>query len=212
MKKIVMLFCLLMCMSLFSNEKNISVVVEPTFTISKEELKNENQKILEEIKKEFIGSKIAQSMNFDMLSSVENLEGIQKEMITKVFETVFKYTKVEVSEINYVSPHKAYLTIIVKTPDILGNMDKLQEKIEEKLLSNIGDMDYFEKNKNLSMEEVEKKIQKKMIEDVFKLMEEENAKITKENKYLINNFIVKVEKKANNWKINNNIFKVMRSY
>lgn len=212
MKKIVMLFCLLMCMSLFSNEKNISVVVEPTFTISKGELKNENQKILEEIKKEFIGSKIAQSMNFDMLSSVENLEGIQKEMITKVFETVFKYTKVEVSEINYVSPYKAYLTIIVKTPDILGNMDKLQGKIEEKLLSNIGDMDYFEKNKNLSMEEVEKKIQKKMIEDVFKLMEEENAKITKENKYLINNFIVKVEKKANNWKINNNIFKVMRSY
>ncbi|MDO5089267.1 MAG: hypothetical protein Q4D53_05725 [Leptotrichiaceae bacterium] len=212
MKKIITLLCLLMCALLFSNEKNISVVVEPMFTISKEELKNENQKILEEIKKEFTGNKIAQSMNFDMLSSVESLEGIQKEMVTKVFETVFKYTKVEVSEINYVSPRKAYVTIIVKTPDMLSNMDKFQNKIGEKLLNKIENDNYYEKNKNLSIEELTKKIQREMIDEIIKLMEEENVKISKENKYLISKFIVKVEKKGNSWKSNKDNFKVTKNY
>lgn len=212
MKKIVMLFCLLMCTSLFSNEKNINVVIEPTFTISKEEITNGNLKISEEIKKEIIENKLFQNTIFQMFSSFQSTDSIEKEMVTKILEISYKYIKIEISEINYVSPNKAYVNLSMKTPDIYNNMDKIQKKMGENLLSQIENSDFYEKNKNLSIEELAKRVQRKIVEEIIKLIEEESAKIAKENKYLISKFIIKVEKKGNNWKLNKDNFQMMKSY
>lgn len=138
-----------------------------------------------------------------------------EDYISKMMDIMFKYYKIEIEKINYISENKAYVKVKLGFPVNLdeikniSSIDKMLKKAEEnsKKLEAA-----FKKKTGKTMEEYSKSISEKdekAIEKYFKIMgeiqmemmEEELAKMTKNGKYVGRKEILEANRKNGKWVI-----------
>jgi len=139
----------------------------------------------------------------------------REDYISKMMDTMFKYYKIEIEKINYISENKAYVKVKLGFPvnldeiKSMSSIDKMFKKAEEnsKKLEAA-----FKKKTGKTMEEYSKSISEKdekAIEKYFKIMgeiqmemmEEELDKMTKNGKYVGRKEILEANRKNGKWVI-----------
>lgn len=221
MKKVTVLLFLMISSLIFPVTKNYKVIVEPTFSMSETDKKTNNDKIENKIKQEFSSEKITSIVSGQMQSFFENNDDTiknnpelkkmlqkQKEFTEDMFKTIFKYTKIEIDEINYVSQNKAYVTVKLQMPDTMSsfNQEKMQKEMMSKMMEIFKDVD--KNSKNAKIEDIQDKMYGIMKDYIGKELE----KTAKENKYIVSKYIVKLEKKGNEWETKENLFEWKKNY
>ena len=228
MKKIILSLFVLLSLSTFTQEK-YQVEIEPSAKISQNVVQSYNSQIEKEVSKIYSKEEMFGIMNKMMngTSIQGNSETNQinelvqgffgEDYVSKMMDTMFKYYKIEIEKINYISENKAYVKVKLGFPinmdeiKSMGSIDKMLEKAEEssKKLEAA-----FKKKTGKTMEEYTKSISEKdekamkkyfkiMGEIQMEIMDEEMAKMTKNGKYVGRKEILEANKKNGKWVIEN---------
>ena len=138
----------MLSLSTFTQEK-YQVEIEPSAKISQNVIQGYNSQIEKEVGKIYSKEEMFGIMNKMMngISIQGNSETNQinelvqgffgEDYISKMMDTIFKYYKIEIEKINYISENKAYVKVKLGFPinlDEIKNMssiDKMLEKAEE---------------------------------------------------------------------------------
>ena len=223
MKKIILSLFVLLSLSTFTQEK-YQIEIEPSAKIFQNAIQDYNSQIEKEVSKIYSKEEMFGLMNKMMNgASVQGENGLKELMngffgedyISKMTDTMFKYYKIEIEKINYISENKAYVKVKLGFPVNLdeikniSSIDKMLKKAEEnsKKLEAA-----FKKKTGKTMEEYSKSISEKdekAIEKYFKIMgeiqmemmEEELAKMTKNGKYVGRKEILEANRKNGKWVI-----------
>ena len=228
MKKIILSLFILLSLSIFTQEK-YQIEIEPSAKISQNVIQDYNLQIEKEVskiysKEEMFGlmNKMMNGVSAQSKNEVNDLNGLMngffgENYVSKMMDTVFKYYKIEIEKINYISENKAYVKVKLGFPinidemKSMGSIDKMLEKAEEssKKLDAA-----FKKKTGKTMEkysksisEKDEKAMKKFFEIIgeiqMEIMDEEFAKITKNGKYVGRKEILEANKKNGKWIIEN---------
>ena len=228
MKKIILSLFILLSLSIFTQEK-YQIEIEPSAKISQNVIQDYNLQIEKEVSKIYSKEEMFGLMNKMMNgASVQGKNGendlkelmngfFGEDYISKMMDIMFKYYKIEIEKINYISENKAYVKVKLGFPinmdeiKSMGSIDKMLEKAEEssKKLEVA-----FKKRTGKTMEEYTKSISEKdekamkkyfkiMGEIQIEIMDEEFAKITKNGKYVGRKEILEANKKNGKWVIEN---------
>ena len=223
MKKIILSLFVLLSLSTFTQEK-YQIEIEPSAKIFQNAIQDYNSQIEKEVSKIYSKEEMFELMNKMMNGvSVQGKKGLKELMngffredyISKMMDTMFKYYKIEIEKINYISENKAYVKVKLGFPvnldeiKSMSSIDKMFKKAEEnsKKLEAA-----FKKKTGKTMEEYSKSISEKdekAIEKYFKIMgeiqmemmEEELAKMTKNGKYVGRKEILEANRKNGKWVI-----------
>lgn len=223
MKKIILSLFVLLSLSTFT-QKKYQIEIEPSAKISQNVIQDYNLQIEKEVSKIYSKEEMFGLMNKMMNGdSVQGENGLKELMngffgedyISKMTDTMFKYYKIEIEKINYISENKAYVKVKLGFPvnldeiKSMSSFDKMLKKAEEnsKKLEAA-----FKKKTGKTMEEYSKSISEKdekAIEKYFKIMgeiqmemmEEELAKMTKNGKYVGRKEILEANRKNGKWVI-----------
>ena len=224
MKKIILF--LMLSLSTFTQEK-YQVEIEPSAKISQNVIQGYNSQIEKEVGKIYSKEEMFGIMNKMMNGTSiqgnsetnqinELVQGFFREdYVSKMMDTMFKYYKIEIEKINYISENKAYVKVKLGFPinlDEIKNMssiDKMLEKAEEssKKLEAA-----FKKKTGKTMEEYSKSISEKdekamkkyfkiMGEIQMEIMDEELDRMTKNGKYVGRKEILEANRKNGKWVI-----------
>ena len=228
MKKVILSLFVLLSLSTFTQEK-YKIEIEPSTKISQNVIQGYNSQIEKEVskiysKEEMFGlmNKMMNGVSAQSKNEVNDLNGLMngffgENYVSKMMDTVFKYYKIEIEKINYISENKAYVKVKLGFPinidemKSMGSIDKMLEKAEEssKKLDAA-----FKKKTGKTMEKYSKSISEKdekamkkffeiMGEIQMEIMDEEFAKITKNGKYVGRKEILEANKKNGKWMIEN---------
>lgn len=223
MKKIILSLFVLLSLSTFTQEK-YQIEIEPSAKIFQNAIQDYNSQIEKEVSKIYSKEEMFELMNKMMNGvSVQGKKGLKELMngffredyISKMMDTMFKYYKIEIEKINYISENKAYVKVKLGFPvnldeiKSMSSIDKMFKKAEEnsKKLEAA-----FKKKTGKTMEEYSKSISEKdekAIEKYFKIMgeiqmemmEEELDKMTKNGKYVGRKEILEANRKNGKWVI-----------
>ena len=223
MKKIILSLFVLLSLSTFTQEK-YQIEIEPSAKIFQNAIQDYNSQIEKEVSKIYSKEEMFELMNKMMNGvSVQGKKGLKELMngffredyISKMMDTMFKYYKIEIEKINYISENKAYVKVKLGFPvnldeiKSMSSIDKMFKKAEEnsKKLEAA-----FKKKTGKTMEEYTKSISEKdekamkkyfkiMGEIQMEMMEEELAKMTKNGKYVGRKEILEANRKNGKWVI-----------
>ena len=228
MKKIILSLFVLLSLSTFTQEK-YQIEIEPSAKISQNVIQSYNSQIEKEVskiysKEEMFGlmNKMMNGVSAQSKNEANDLSRLMngffgENYVSKMMDTVFKYYKIEIEKINYISENKAYVKVKLGFPinidemKSMSSIDKMLEKAEEtsKKLDAA-----FKKKTGKTMEKYSKSISEKdekamkkffeiMGEIQMEIMDEEFAKITKNGKYVGRKEILEANKKNGKWMIEN---------
>ena len=223
MKKIILSLFVLLSLSTFTQEK-YQIEIEPSAKIFQNAIQDYNSQIEKEVSKIYSKEEMFELMNKMMNGvSVQGKKGLKELMngffredyISKMMDTMFKYYKIEIEKINYISENKAYVKVKLGFPvnldeiKSMSSIDKMFKKAEEnsKKLEAA-----FKKKTGKTMEEYSKSISEKdekamkkyfkiMGEIQMEMMEEELDKMTKNGKYVGRKEILEANRKNGKWVI-----------
>ena len=228
MKKVILSLFVLLSLSTFTQEK-YKIEIEPSTKISQNVIQGYNSQIEKEVskiysKEEMFGlmNKMMNGVSAQSKNEANDLSRLMngffgENYVSKMMDTVFKYYKIEIEKINYISENKAYVKVKLGFPinidemKSMSSIDKMLEKAEEtsKKLDAA-----FKKKTGKTMEKYSKSISEKdekamkkffeiMGEIQMEIMDEEFAKITKNGKYVGRKEILEANKKNGKWVIEN---------
>ena len=224
MKKIILF--LMLSLSTFTQEK-YQVEIEPSAKISQNVIQGYNSQIEKEVSKIYSKEEMFGIMNKMMngaSASIQSKNGaneskgfLGEDYISKMMDTMFKYYKIEIEKINYISENKAYVKVKLGFPinmdeiKSMSSLDKMLEKAQEnsKKLETA-----FKKKTGKTIEEYSKSISEKdekamkkyfkiMSEIQMEMMDEELDKMTKNGKYVGRKEILEANRKNGKWVIEN---------
>ena len=228
MKKVILSLFVLLSLSTFTQEK-YKIEIEPSTKISQNVIQGYNSQIEKEVSKIYSKEEMFGLMNKMMNgTSVQGKNGendlkelmngfFGEDYISKMMDIMFKYYKIEIEKINYISENKAYVKVKLGFPinmdeiKSMSSLDKMLEKAQEnsKKLETA-----FKKKTGKTIEEYSKSISEKdekamkkffeiMGEIQMEIMDEEFAKITKNGKYVGRKEILEANRKNGKWVIEN---------
>ncbi len=224
MKKIILSLFVFFSLWAFSKEK-YQVEIEPSTKISQSLISNYNSQIEKEVSKVYSKEEMFVLMD-KMLNGNSNIGKndinqmngfFGEDYFSKIMDIMYKYYKIEIEKINYISENKAYVKVKLAFPinlDEINNMNNM-DKMFEKAGENLGKFEAaFEKKTGKTMEEYVKSISEedeKALKQYFKLvseiqmeiMDEELARITKNGKYIGRKEILEAKRKDGKWVIEN---------
>ena len=228
MKKIILSLFVLLSLSTFTQEK-YKIEIEPSTKISQNVIQGYNSQIEKEVSKIYSKEEMFGLMNKMMNgTSVQGKNGendlkelmngfFGEDYISKMMDIMFKYYKIEIEKINYISENKAYVKVKLGFPinmdeiKSMSSLDKMLEKAQEnsKKLETA-----FKKKTGKTIEEYSKSISEKdekamkkyfkiMSEIQMEMMDEELDKMTKNGKYVGRKEILEANRKNGKWVIEN---------
>ena len=228
MKKVILSLFVLLSLSTFTQEK-YKIEIEPSTKISQNVIQGYNSQIEKEVSKIYSKEEMFGLMNKMMNgASVQGKNGendlkelmnrfFGEDYISKMMDTMFKYYKIEIEKINYISENKAYVKVKLGFPinmdeiKSMSSLDKMLEKAQEnsKKLETA-----FKKKTGKTIEEYSKSISEKdekamkkyfkiMSEIQMEMMDEELDKMTKNGKYVGRKEILEANRKNGKWVIEN---------
>ena len=228
MKKIILSLFVLLSLSTFTQEK-YQIEIEPSAKIFQNAIQDYNSQIEKEVskiysKEEMFGlmNKMMNGVSAQSKNEANDLSRLMngffgEDYISKMMDIMFKYYKIEIEKINYISENKAYVKVKLGFPVNLdeikniSSIDKMLKKAEEnsKKLEAA-----FKKKTGKTMEEYQKSISQndeKATEKYFKtigeiqleIMDQELERITKNGKYVGRKEILEANKKNGKWVIEN---------
>ena len=226
MKKVILSLFVLLSLSTFTQEK-FKIEIEPSTKISQNVIQGYNSQIEKEVSKIYSKEEMFGLMN-KMINgasaSIQSKNGaneskgfLGEDYISKMMDTMFKYYKIEIEKINYISENKAYVKVKLGFPinmdeiKSMSSLDKMLEKAQEnsKKLETA-----FKKKTGKTIEEYSKSISEKdekamkkyfkiMSEIQMEMMDEELDKMTKNGKYVGRKEILEANRKNGKWVIEN---------
>ena len=226
MKKVILSLFVLLSLSTFTQEK-YKIEIEPSTKISQNVIQGYNSQIEKEVSKIYSKEEMFGIMNKMMngaSASIQSKNGaneskgfLGEDYISKMMDTIFKYYKIEIEKINYISENKAYVKVKLGFPinmdeiKSMSSLDKMLEKAQEnsKKLETA-----FKKKTGKTIEEYSKSISEKdekamkkyfkiMSEIQMEMMDEELDKMTKNGKYVGRKEILEANRKNGKWVIEN---------
>jgi len=226
MKKVILSLFVLLSLSTFTQEK-YKIEIEPSTKISQNVIQGYNSQIEKEVSKIYSKEEMFGIMNKMMngaSASIQSKNGaneskgfLGEDYISKMMDTMFKYYKIEIEKINYISENKAYVKVKLGFPinmneiKSMSSLDKMLEKAQEnsKKLETA-----FKKKTGKTIEEYSKSISEKdekamkkyfkiMSEIQMEMMDEELDKMTKNGKYVGRKEILEANRKNGKWVIEN---------
>ncbi len=224
MKKIILSLFVLLSLSTFTQEK-YQIEIEPSAKIFQNAIQDYNSQIEKEVSKIYSKEEMFGIMNKMMNGASASIQGkngsneskgfFGEDYISKMMDIMFKYYKIEIEKINYISENKAYVKVKLGFPvnlDEIKNISSI-DKILKKAEENSKKLEAaFKKKTGKTMEEYSKLISEKdekAIEKYFKITgeiqmetkEEELAKMTKNGKYVGRKEILEANRKNGKWVI-----------
>jgi len=226
MKKVILSLFVLLSLSTFTQEK-YKIEIEPSTKISQNVIQGYNSQIEKEVSKIYSKEEMFGIMNKMMNGASASIQGknganeskgfLGEDYISKMMDTMFKYYKIEIEKINYISENKAYVKVKLGFPinmdeiKSMSSLDKMLEKAQEnsKKLKTA-----FKKKTGKTIEEYSKSISEKdekamkkyfkiMSEIQMEMMDEELDKMTKNGKYVGRKEILEANRKNDKWIIEN---------
>ena len=226
MKKVILSLFVLLSLSTFTQEK-YKIEIEPSTKISQNVIQGYNSQIEKEVSKIYSKEEMFGIMNKIMNGAPASIQGknganeskgfFGEDYISKMMDTMFKYYKIEIEKINYISENKAYVKVKLGFPinmneiKSMSSLDKMLEKAQEnsKKLETA-----FKKKTGKTIEEYSKSISEKdekamkkyfkiMSEIQMEMMDEELDKMTKNGKYVGRKEILEANRKNGKWVIEN---------
>ena len=226
MKKVILSLFVLLSLSTFTQEK-YKIEIEPSAKISQNVIQGYNSQIEKEVSKIYSKEEMFGIMNKMMNGASTSIQGkngsneskgfFGEDYISKMMDTMFKYYKIEIEKINYISENKAYVKVKLGFPinmdeiKSMSSLDKMLEKAQEnsKKLETA-----FKKKTGKTIEEYSKSISEKdekamkkyfkiMSEIQMEMMDEELDKMTKNGKYVGRKEILEANRKNGKWVIEN---------
>ena len=228
MKKVILSLFVLLSLSTFTQEK-YKIEIEPSTKISQNVIQGYNSQIEKEVskiysKEEMFGlmNKMMNGVSAQSKNEVNDLNGLMngffgENYVSKMMDTMFKYYKIEIEKINYISENKAYVKVKLGFPinmdeiKSMSSLDKMLEKAQEnsKKLETA-----FKKKTGKTIEEYSKSISEKdekamkkyfkIISEIqMEMMDEELDKMTKNGKYVGRKEILEANRKNGKWVIEN---------
>ena len=226
MKKVILSLFVLLSLSTFTQEK-YKIEIEPSTKISQNVIQGYNSQIEKEVSKIYSKEEMFGIMNKMMNGASTSIQGkngsneskgfFGEDYISKMMDTMFKYYKIEIEKINYISENKAYVKVKLGFPinmdeiKSMSSLDKMLEKAQEnsKKLETA-----FKKKTGKTIEEYSKSISEKdekamkkyfkiMSEIQMEMMDEELDKMTKNGKYVGRKEILEANRKNGKWVIEN---------
>ena len=226
MKKVILSLFVLLSLSTFTQEK-YKIEIEPSTKISQNVIQGYNSQIEKEVSKIYSKEEMFGIMNKMMNGTSTSIQGknganeskgfFGEGYISKMMDTMFKYYKIEIEKINYISENKAYVKVKLGFPinmdeiKSMSSLDKMLEKAQEnsKKLETA-----FKKKTGKTIEEYSKSISEKdekamkkyfkiMSEIQMEMMDEELDKMTKNGKYVGRKEILEANRKNGKWVIEN---------
>ena len=226
MKKVILSLFVLLSLSTFTQEK-YKIEIEPSTKISQNVIQGYNSQIEKEVSKIYSKEEMFGIMNKMMngaSTSIQSKNGaneskgfLGEDYISKMMDTMFKYYKIEIEKINYISENKAYVKVKLGFPinmDEIKSMSSL-DKMLEKAQENSKKLEIaFKKKTGKTIEEYSKSISEKdekamkkyfkiMSEIQMEMMDEELDKMTKNGKYVGRKEILEANRKNGKWVIEN---------
>ena len=226
MKKVILSLFVLLSLSTFTQEK-YKIEIEPSTKISQNVIQDYNSQIEKEVSKIYSKEEMFGIMNKMMngaSASIQSKNGaneskgfLGEDYISKMMDTMFKYYKIEIEKINYISENKAYVKVKLGFPinmneiKSMSSLDKMLEKAQE----NSKKLEIaFKKKTGKTIEEYSKSISEKdekamkkyfkiMSEIQMEMMDEELDKMTKNGKYVGRKEILEANRKNGKWVIEN---------
>ena len=226
MKKVILSLFVLLSLSTFTQEK-YKIEIEPSTKITQNVIQGYNSQIEKEVSKIYSKEEMFGIMNKMMNGASASIQGknganeskgfLGEDYISKMMDTMFKYYKIEIEKINYISENKAYVKVKLGFPinmdeiKSMSSLDKMLEKAQEnsKKLETA-----FKKKTGKTIEEYSKSISEKdekamkkyfkiMSEIQMEMMDEELDKMTKNGKYVGRKEILEANRKNDKWIIEN---------
>ena len=226
MKKVILSLFVLLSLSTFTQEK-YKIEIEPSTKISQNVIQGYNSQIEKEVSKIYSKEEMFGFMNKMMNGASASIQGknganeskgfLGEDYISKMMDTMFKYYKIEIEKINYISENKAYVKVKLGFPinmneiKSMSSLDKMLEKAQEnsKKLETA-----FKKKTGKTIEEYSKSISEKdekamkkyfkIISEIqMEMMDEELDKMTKNGKYVGRKEILEANRKNGKWVIEN---------
>ena len=226
MKKVILSLFVLLSLSTFTQEK-YKIEIEPSTKITQNVIQGYNSQIEKEVSKIYSKEEMFGIMNKMMngaSTSIQSKNGaneskgfLGEDYISKMMDTMFKYYKIEIEKINYISENKAYVKVKLGFPinmDEIKSMSSL-DKMLEKAQENSKKLEIaFKKKTGKTIEEYSKSISEKdekamkkyfkiMSEIQMEMMDEELDKMTKNGKYVGRKEILEANRKNGKWVIEN---------
>ena len=226
MKKVILSLFVLLSLSTFTQEK-YKIEIEPSTKISQNVIQGYNSQIEKEVSKIYSKEEMFGIMNEMMNGASTSIQGkngsneskgfFGEDYISKMMDTMFKYYKIEIEKINYISENKAYVKVKLGFPinmDEIKSMSSL-DKMLEKAQENSKKLEIaFKKKTGKTIEEYSKSISEKdekamkkyfkiMSEIQMEMMDEELDKMTKNGKYVGRKEILEANRKNGKWVIEN---------
>ena len=228
MKKVILSLFVLLSLSTFTQEK-YKIEIEPSTKISQNVIQGYNSQIEKEVSKIYSKEEM-----FGIMNKMMNGASVQgknegndlkelmngffgEDYISKMMDMMFKYYKIEIEKINYISENKAYVKVKLGFPinmDEIKSMSSL-DKMLEKAQENSKKLEIaFKKKTGKTIEEYSKSISEKdekamkkyfkiMSEIQMEMMDEELDKMTKNGKYVGRKEILEANRKNGKWVIEN---------
>ena len=226
MKKVILSLFVLLSLSTFTQEK-YKIEIEPSTKITQNVIQGYNSQIEKEVSKIYSKEEMFGIMNKMMNGASASIQGknganeskgfLGEDYISKMMDTMFKYYKIEIEKINYISENKAYVKVKLGFPinmdeiKSMSSLDKMLEKAQEnsKKLETA-----FKKKTGKTIEEYSKSISEKdekamkkyfkiMSEIQMEMMDEELDKMTKNGQYVGRKEILEANRKNGKWVIEN---------
>ena len=226
MKKVILSLFVLLSLSTFTQEK-YKIEIEPSTKITQNVIQGYNSQIEKEVSKIYSKEEMFGIMNKMMNGASTSIQGkngsneskgfLGEDYISKMMDTMFKYYKIEIEKINYISENKAYVKVKLGFPinmDEIKSMSSL-DKMLEKAQENSKKLEIaFKKKTGKTIEEYSKSISEKdekamkkyfkiMSEIQMEMMDEELDKMTKNGKYVGRKEILEANRKNGKWVIEN---------
>ena len=226
MKKVILSLFVLLSLSTFTQEK-YKIEIEPSTKITQNVIQGYNSQIEKEVSKIYSKEEMFGIMNKMMngvSASIQSKNGaneskgfLGEDYISKMMDMMFKYYKIEIEKINYISENKAYVKVKLGFPinmDEIKSMSSL-DKMLEKAQENSKKLEIaFKKKTGKTIEEYSKSISEKdekamkkyfkiMSEIQMEMMDEELDKMTKNGKYVGRKEILEANRKNGKWVIEN---------
>ena len=226
MKKVILSLFVLLSLSTFTEEK-YKIEIEPSTKISQNVIQGYNSQIEKEVSKIYSKEEMFGLMNKMMNGASASIQGknganeskgfLGEDYISTMMDTMFKYYKIEIEKINYISENKAYVKVKLGFPinmDEIKSMSSL-DKMLEKAQENSKKLEIaFKKKTGKTIEEYSKSISEKdekamkkyfkiMSEIQMEMMDEELDKMTKNGKYVGRKEILEANRKNGKWVIEN---------
>ena len=226
MKKVILSLFVLLSLSTFTQEK-YKIEIEPSTKISQNVIQGYNSQIEKEVSKIYSKEEMFGIMNKMMNGASASIQGknganeskgfLGEDYISKMMDTMFKYYKIEIEKINYISENKAYVKVKlgfhINMDEIksMSSLDKMLEKAQE----NSKKLEIaFKKKTGKTIEEYSKSISEKdekamkkyfkIISEIqMEMMDEELDKMTKNGKYVGRKEILEANRKNGKWVIEN---------